>query len=291
LLGPFNFFSEFSGSENGGTAWLAGMQASLSPRLTVSVFYRDYGVKYQNLYSNALGEGSHNQNEKGLYAGALLRLHKNWSLSGYVDRFDFSWLRYRVDAPSKGSEYLGQLNYSPSSKLELYFRYRYEQKKINSDTEDPIPKLDRTQKESFRLHASYFVSPSVILKNRIEFLKYREGSNPYGNGFLIYQDVMIRPPEKPYDITFRYAIFDTDSYDERIYAYENDVLYAFSIPAYNYKGSRFYLLLKYEVTGWMDCWLRFAQTVYSDRKTIGTGLNEIGGNTRSEVKAQVRIKF
>ena len=291
LLGPFNFFGEFSGSENGGTAYLAGMQASLSPRLTVSVFYRDYDVKYQNLYSNALGEGSRNQNEKGLYAGALLRLHKNWSLSGYIDHYDFPWISYRVDAPSKGSEYLGQLNYSPSSRLELYFRYRYEQKKINADTEDPVPKLDRTQKESFRLHASYYVSPSVILKNRIELLKYREGTNPYGNGFLMYQDVMIRPPEKPYDITFRYAIFDTDSYDERIYAYENDVLYSFSIPAYNYKGSRVYLLIKYELTGWMVCWLRFAQTFYTDQKTIGTGLNEIDGNTRSEIKAQVRIKF
>jgi len=290
-LGPFNFFGEFSGSENGGTAYIAGMQASLNPRLALSVFYRNYGIKYQNLYSNAIGEGSRNQNEKGLYAGVLLRLHKNWSFNGYVDRFDFPWIRYRVDGPSRGSEYLGQLNFFPTSRVELYFRYRYEQKKINSDSEDPAPKLDKTRKESFRFHISYVVTPSIMLKNRVEFLRYKEGENPFGNGFLIYQDVMIRPPEKPYDITFRYAIFDTDGYDERIYAYENDVLYAFSIPAYNYKGSRFYLLLKYEIAGWLDLWLRYAQTVYSDQQVIGTGLNEIDGNTRSEIKAQLRFKF
>jgi len=95
---------------NGGKAYLAGVQANLSARVALSVFYRNYGIEYQNIYSNALGENSSNQTEKGLYAGILLRLHKNWTFNGYADQFAFPWLSYRKDAPARGSEYLGQLN-------------------------------------------------------------------------------------------------------------------------------------------------------------------------------------
>ena len=122
-------------------------------------------------------------------------------------------------------------------------------------------------------------------------LRYKRTGHETGYGYLLYQDVLIRPPEKPYDISLRYAIFDTDTYDERIYAYENDVLYAFSIPAYYYKGSRFYILFKYEITDWLDFWLRYATTWYSNQNTIGNDLDEIQGSRRSEVKAQLRFKF
>ena len=95
----------------------------------------------------------------------------------------------------------------------------------------------------------------------------------------------------PFSFSLRYAIFDTESFNSRIYAYENDVLYAFSIPAYNGRGTRFYVTTKYRIKRGVDLWLRFAQTYYTDRVTIGSGREEIDGNTRSEVKAQLRFKF
>ncbi len=90
---------------------------------------------------------------------------------------------------------------------------------------------------------------------------------------------------------FRYAIFDTNSWDERLYAYENDVLYAFSIPAYYDKGNRYYFMLKWDAADWLDCRLRFAQTVFFDKEVIGSGTDEIEGNHKSEVKVQLRMKF
>ena len=91
--------------------------------------------------------------------------------------------------------------------------------------------------------------------------------------------------------TLRYALFNTDDYDTRIYAYENNVLYRFSVPAYYYQGSRFYILLNYKMNDHFSFWLHFAQSYYSNRNTIGSSLEEIQGHTRSEVTAQVRMKF
>lgn len=291
IVDRFNFFGEISGSENGGRAWLAGVQAALHPQLAVSVYYRDFGLKYQNLYSNAIGESSTNQNEKGLYTGVRFDLHKNWTFTGYADFFNFPWLRYRTDFPSHGREYLGQLEYRMSRDVNMYFRYRTDRKQQNWDTGEHLKKIGETNKQSFRFNIAYSVIPSVTLKNRVEYLLYEDVDGKESAGFLVYQDVMYRPENKPYDITLRYALFDTDDYDARIYAYENDVLYAFSIPGYYYQGSRFYVLLKWEPLDYLDLWVRFAQTLFTNQNTLGTGLDEIDGNTRSEIKLQARLKF
>ena len=38
----------------------------------------------------------------------------------------------------------------------------------------------------------------------------------------------------------------------------------------------------------MSVWLRLAQTVYRNQVTVGSGLDEIQGNRRTEVKVQIR---
>ncbi len=291
IVSKFTFFGEASGSENGGKAYLAGVQANLSARVGLSVFYRNYGIDYQNLYSNALGENSSNQNEKGLYAGILLRLHKNGTFNGYADQFMFPWLSYRKDTPARGSEYLAQLNYFLSRDVLMYFRFRTDKNALNQTAETTTPKIYETNKRNFRFHVDYTVLPWLTMKNRGEYITYKKGGNPAQDGFMIYQDVLIRPQDKPFDVSLRYAIFDTDTYDERLYAYENDVLYAFSIPSYYYQGSRFYCVLRYEVNEQLDFWLRFSQTFYNNQKTVGSGLDESTGNKRSEFKAQLRFKF
>jgi hypothetical protein len=65
----------------------------------------------------------------------------------------------------------------------------------------------------------------------------------------------------------------------------------FSIPPLYNNGFRYYVLLKYDISENISVWLRFAQTQFSNAQTIGSGLDEIQGNSRSEIKAQVRFRF
>ncbi|MCB0381252.1 MAG: hypothetical protein KDD24_08345, partial [Flavobacteriales bacterium] len=80
-------------------------------------------------------------------------------------------------------------------------------------------------------------------------------------------------------------------YNTRIYAYENDVLYSFSIPAYYNRGTRTYLTVRYKVKRGIDVWLRYGLTHYENLDIISSGLEEIVGNSKSDVKFQVRFKF
>jgi hypothetical protein len=141
------------------------------------------------------------------------------------------------------------------------------------------------------MQISYKINSAVTLRNRVELLWYDKKGTNQENGFLTYFDFLYRPLLKPYSATLRLQYFETDGYNSRLYAYENDVLYSYSIPVFFDKGYRYYLMLNYDLTKKMSLWFRWAQTIYRDKNLIGSGLDEIEGNKKTEVKLQARYIF
>ena len=108
---------------------------------------------------------------------------------------------------------------------------------------------------------------------------------------LFYQDVVYKPIAKPFSFTARYAIFDINSFDARIYAYENDILYEFFIPFYQNRGSRFYINTRLRLGRNYTWEFRIGRTYFENVNTIGSGNELINGNTRTEIKTQLKIRF
>jgi len=69
------------------------------------------------------------------------------------------------------------------------------------------------------------------------------------------------------------------------------VLYAFGFPAYFNRGTRWYLTYKYTISEQVDAWLRVSQWYYNQTESLSSGPAEIVGQTRTELKVQLRIKF
>lgn len=286
-----NFFGEIAHSVDGGIAYTNGALVVIDQRLSLAIQHRKFEKNYIPIQSNAIGESSTNTNEEGMFIGLNAKLSEHISLSAYADRFAFDWLRFQTDAPSEGHRLLTQLTYSPSRSMELYFRFR--QRNRGRNDRFNAAEINQVVEESttnYRLHFAYKISSSFQLKSRLEITNYLLG-NHQESGTLLYQDLIYKQLSSPISIALRYALFDTDSYYSRIYAYENDVLYAFSIPAYSGRGSRFYISTKYHFRRGVDLWLRYAQSYYTDRNEIGSGKEQINGNTKSELKAQLRLKF
>ncbi len=107
---------------------------------------------------------------------------------------------------------------------------------------------------------------------------------------MIYQDVRIQPINA-LRIDGRITIFDTNSFNTRLYQFESDLLYVMSNTALFDRGQRAYITIKYEAAAFLDVWFKYGITMYEDTETISSGLNEISGNTRSNIGLQVRIKF
>ena len=290
----FNFFGEISRSNNGGMAQLHGMLASLHPRVSISAFYRNYGKDYQSVFSNAIAEGSTNINEKGILTGLNIKLNKKWTLSTYFDQFSFPWMRYQVDAPNtNGYDIFSQLKYKPHKKMELYGRIRHRNKPYNTDLEleRDIDNVETVDQWNYRFNLNVQISDAIQLRSRIEYMTYHRGGGEKEDGILILQDFILKPPMKKLSFNARFALFDTDSYNSRIYSYENDVLYYYRIPAYYNRGSRTYITARYKIKKGIDCWIRWSRWKYTNVDTISSGLNEINGNSKSEIRAQLRFQF
>ncbi len=286
------FFGEIALSRNGGRAGLGGIIADLSPRFKMSLVYRDFQPAYQVLYAIPFAESTGAKNEKGLFVGTKIYTGAKGLISAYYDIFSFPWLRYRVNTPSEGNEFLLQYENEISRHFDFYVRAKSETKALNySDVEKQTASPTPLIRRSLRLNLRYEAGRSFGFQTRTEIMHYEHKPCSQSTGYLMFQDVRYRPQALPFDLTFRYAVFSTDDYDSRIYAYENDVLYKFSIPAYYGKGQRFYLMLHYDAGKHIDLWLRFSNTSFADRQRIGSSLEEIEGNNKSEVTAQVRIKF
>ncbi|MES2837244.1 MAG: helix-hairpin-helix domain-containing protein [Bacteroidota bacterium] len=288
-----NLFGESSRSANGGLATQNGAIVSLDPRFAVSFLYRNYQRNFQPVLSNAINESTFNINEKGLMAGFVLKPKNYLSIAGYFDRFAFPWLRSSTVSPSYGFDYLAQLNYTPSKKLDMYIRYRHRVKQENTSAEIPtIDYLENTTQERFRFNATYTVSPSVKFRNRVEIAGFTKGKANRELGYLVYQDIVYKAIGSKVSFSFRYSLFQCETFDTRIYAYENSVLYAFSIPGLSGKGSRTYLTVNWDVARNVELWLRVAQTYYYDRDVISEGsLEEIQKPHKTEFIGQVRFKF
>jgi len=86
-------------------------------------------------------------------------------------------------------------------------------------------------------------------------------------------------------------LFDIPTYAERIYTYEPEVLYGFSVPAFYGKGMRVCLLLNGRVTKKLRCWVKGAMTRYFDRQVIGSGNNSIQGQIRWDLTIQLMLNL
>lgn len=285
-------YGETSKQLDGGMATVNGLSLSPDPRFALSLVYRNYAKDYANRYAVAFGEGSKNTNEKGLYFGITATPFKNVAITAYTDYFRYDWLRYRVDAPSAGNESSLQVIYNLGRRGSITARYRRMNTPIDfNNGELYLNPVENVQRDYYQLTVDYQVLSWLKFRNRLYYLQRGVAESGTENGFFISQDLVVRPEEKPYSFTMRYALFDADSYDARIYAYENDLPYTFSVPSFSGKGSRFYAMVKISVTKRVDLWLRYSITSYFDREVISSGTAQIDGNHKSDFKTMVKISF
>tara|TARA_B110000908_G_scaffold105675_1_gene124461 strand:+ start:136 stop:2160 length:2025 start_codon:yes stop_codon:yes gene_type:complete len=289
----FNFFGEISRTGySGKTAVLSGILFSLDKRVSMAIVARDYDRAYQTFYNAGFAEGSRTQNERGLYAGLKLNLSRDFSINSYLDVFKFPWMKFQVDGPSDGYEIMIQPSYKPSRSLEIYTRFRQQMRQKNSrDSDGTITGLEDVLQRNYRINFNYKISEAFRLKSRVEYVTINRASNAPENGIIITQDLLYRPKSSPIDIALRYALFDTDSYDTRIYTFESNALYVFSVPAYYYKGSRAYALIRYTFLRKFDLWVRYGVSIFANRTSLGSGAEEIIGNTKTDVTIQLRMKL
>lgn len=284
-------FGEAAYSGDNNIAFINGIMSSISSKMSVVILHRNYPQDYHSFFNQAIAEASNSVNERGLYAGMMIKPVSKVDISLYSDFFRFPWLKFGVDAPSTGYELFSSITYNPSKKTRFGLRYKFEQKQDNDALDNPVNVLNDIRKQSCRMEFSSKINKNFTLRNRLEVADYRRELEDHQTGWMAYQDVIYDPMKSRFSGNFRFALFNTPGFDSRIYAYENDVLYSYSLPAYQNNGLRFYCNGRYSVSRKTDLWLRYAISKYKDLEVIGSGNDQITGSKRSEIKVQIRYQL
>ena len=285
-------FGEEAISKNGGYALLNGFQTYINSRISSCIISRWYQPSFQTIAGKAFGENSTCSNEYGLFMGCEFLPYKYTSVNVFMDVFRFPWLKYGIDIPSAGHEFMVQFNFFPKDNLRMYAQYRNKIKQdLGGDSIGEENQIIDNATNRLRYNLNILSGRRFKFNTRFDYSSYNTTNKATNHGLYVGQDFSVVLSKLPIEIDIHAAWFNTDSSTVRIYAYEPDMLYSYSIPVMSNKGYRAFVMLKYRVGKKWFFWLKYDRTSYFNRNTVGSDLNMINGNTKSEVKFQLMKKF
>lgn len=290
ILGKAMLFGETVSSDSFNWAHSHGATWDVDNRFGLSVRFQQFDKSYYTPYGNAGSRFANPSGETNCAFGIRAMPSRQLLIDGWHLLYQSNWLRYQTDAPSQGSysSLRASLQITPRFRTLVQFKNRSDQKNDTQLQTIGFP-VSTTNQQNYRLQCDFQVSDSWRLTTRIDYCRYHQ--QVVSDGFLMYQDITWRHPQNKGVVTLRYCQFDTDDYDSRIYAYEPEVIYGFSIPAFSGIGNRIVLNSRFALHSNWDLCFRFARLTDAVNPTVGSGYDEVTGSSKNEVKVLVRYTF
>ena len=316
--------------ERASTLWMRGMEASFTSRnidvfsecaldranvfsviggltyepiaeLALTIVARNYPPAFQSIHGNAFGEISGQvQNENGVYVGIRAQPIPGLCISTYYDQFKHSQPTFLVPAPSHGNDFLALAECSLTEQYEIAIRFKRKETPFAMDENDLYGRRNKQVvsriQQNYRI-TSEFASSSVLrLSSRVEWMNVRYGGIQKTDLQKVEQGVLLSQTMKwnvfhSFALQLRFAVFETESFDSAIYEFEDEVPGAFTNPALFGRGMRWYFILRYQLFSNMNFAAKYAQTVKEGVRSMGTGNDEIKGDSQSVVSMQVDVRF
>ena len=255
--------------------------------VALTALYRYYSPYFDNALGYAFSESSRIGDENGGYIGFEVSRWKGIRWSGYADIFSFSGPKYGIPQfPTLGYDAMTEIRFNiphhtsniPHHTSNITLRLRARDKgdlaiystRLQYDWQQGAWSL-RTTGEANLTSPSTLNTQHNTSNIQHHSLPFREGSGFGPYGYTVYQDLAYDFAQSglsakgkaiPLSLRLRVQWFDAREWDNRIYTYEHDVLYAFSIPAVYGLGGRAYLYLRWQAMEKLALYLRVSETIY-----------------------------
>ncbi len=242
---------------------------------------------FNSPYGNAVQQGSRTSNEQGILIGSRIQPLPKWELTAYVDAFRFpkpTYTAYR--GGTNGVECSVQSICSFDNAWRILVRYRMKSKQ-QTFTQNSQKGLEYRTTHKLRLAA-------IITQTRYDMTAQLDGayySCQTGKHSLGYM-ASVRAAWKPsarFNVKGFAAVFFTDDYYSRLYAYEPQLLHANSFPTFMYHGFRTVALANWTVCKPLTISLRYGTTHYFNQKSISSRLDRIASSWKNDVSIQARL--
>ena len=261
-MGKVDIWGEVATSH--GNTWGVGVRTGVRYRpisdMNLLAIYRYYSPEFDNVYANSLCSWSRMKDEHGGYLGVEYNRLKNWQLSAFGD----VW--------KTGFETMAQADFIPQKDYRMHTRFRVKRK-------------DEKDTYSLRWNMVYEFGQWKMKTQADGNMVQAEGEWTYG--WSVLQDVEYRFADVPIVLQLRAQAFDAREWNNRVYIYENDVLYAYAIPFVYGLGGRFWLNARYKINDIFSVYLRVSETIYQDAWAVEHDKK----STRTDVHALLRVKL
>ena len=291
-----NIFGEWARSYTDIVGGVTGVKFLFFKLADLIFMVRNYPKNFIMLHSYGFGEQSGtSQNEFGIYSGIRFKLGKFAIINAYFDQYKFPYATFYNPVPTTGKDFMTYAQWNINRNLTIYTKYKNETKEdittvknINGFEEDKI--YDRGQ-QNYRIQFDYDIFKTFRVRSRFEyvFVDY-DGYLTSQKGLMFFSDFRVAP-FRDLALDGRFVIFQTDSYDSRIYEYENELNGVVSNQGLYGKGRRWYLMLKYKPYKFLELSAKYAETIIEGATSTGSGNDEIMGDLKNRFSLQLDIKF
>lgn len=280
VLGKMVLYGEVSTNLDGKFAYIQGLVFRPADRLVMNLLYRNYQPGFTSFHGKGLFSSSAGDNVRGAFGNFTFEAARHLFLSAGCDLRYYPWLKYRCSAPSMAVSREIRIKYIPSDKITIETVYNYQLSALDQKETFGIEKQENFVSRVFKTVIRYSPNDNLTFGTRLD---YKVTQPDAGRGMLLMQDVHYRFRKIPVSVWFRYCIFKTDDWDSRLYTYENDLLYNFSIPALSGEGNRSYLMIAWKTGKFADIRIKYAYT--------GLVQDRIAFTETKEIKIQARMWF
>ncbi len=271
--------------------------ASANHRLTLSVRY--YSARFTSLNGRSFSENSRPQNEGGIYLAWKSQLLPSFTFDTYVDLLYFPWLKSGVSDRSYGIDGMLQASYTAnkSNTWTLCYRAKAKQKdydysySVDDESLETATALQYDIRHNLKLQNHFQPSERWGFRTQFNLCLTKFGPVPAQKGFAVSENILWTPLQQKLSFTLGVTYFNTDDYNNRVYAYEPSLPYSFGLTAYYYHGFRSLLLVKWTPLRNLTLTGKLAYTHYLNQSSIGTGTELIAANHKEDLQLMLRFKF
>lgn len=250
--GKIDLFGEVAVAQNKqwGVGTQVGMRVTPVSDVNLLVLYRYYSPTFDNTLAYGFSETSRINDENGCYIGADITRLRDWRFAVYGDVFKFSGPKYGIhNYPTLGYDAQLQAQYQPSETWQIDMRFRAKQK-------------DKKATYALRYEFDWRQS-GWRLRTRADANLVTDSISKITYGVSLVQDIQYVFSRVPITLQLRLQGFDARAWDNRIYVYENDVLYAYSSNATYGLGGRCYLNFRWQIIPQLSLYFRVSETIYA----------------------------
>ena len=254
-----NFNGEFAATPNG-VATFNTLTLTPAARLRIVMSQRYYSPHFDNPYAHAFSRYSRLNDELGLYLGMQWNINSDWMLRAYADGNASRFTKSRIYQPTTGFEYAIQtIGNNGANNFDIRLRWRRSEE--NYDEPDaPTRHAENVDKAQIRFIYSRSTRGFSCATQVHGTLAKRQHSRPTLGAALTQR---LSYTMNKFSVSAQFTAFQATDYNNRIYVYERDVLYAFSMPVLQGTGARYTVNMSWRIIPQLTMQMSAAQTIYA----------------------------